>query len=161
MALKNHEAVEELVRFFLSKPFRFPFFITFTKRGLQGLVTFLWTEHNKPDNYVIYYINNIIRNFVILFCSFFARYELPSLQVDKVSELMIIVVHTKGPNWWETVRMWAGKIDSHKNSRYASFNWGVTSRFSYHLQCLLGWFAKFLSLTAIALQVRVLCFLGP
>ena len=44
---------------------------TFTKRGLK------------------------ISNFVILFCSFFAKYELPNLQVDKVSELMIIVAHTR------------------------------------------------------------------
>ena len=41
--------------------------------------------------------NNIIRNFVILLCSFFAKYELPNLRVDKVSELRIIVVHTNGP----------------------------------------------------------------
>ena len=120
MALKkNHEAVEELVR---SKPFRFPSFITFTKRGLKGLVTFLWTEHNKPDNYVIYYIDNIIRNFVILFCSFFAKYELPNLQVDKVSELRIVVVHTNGPTRWETVRKCVRKkIGLHKNGRYTSF----------------------------------------
>ena len=63
-----------------------------------------------------------IRNFAILFCSFFAKYELPNLQVDKVPELMIIVVHTNGPKRWETIRKCVREKSAlwHKNGRYAS-----------------------------------------
>ena len=111
LKLKNHENVEELVRFLWSKPFRSPSFIYFYQERA-------FYKQNKINRIITLSISNtnIISNFVILFCSFFAKYELPNLQVDKVSELMIIVAHTRSiPTGCDTDSIGMLKEDAKKS----------------------------------------------